>query len=77
MFSSTRGPSAKRRELELLDQVANLDHLSITSGELIKWLCLRLVNLLAVEGKRVPPFSRSADKRLYCEFDRAAKLCSQ
>ena len=43
MFSSTRGPSAKRRELELLDQVANLVHLSIASGELIKWRCLRLV----------------------------------
>ena len=77
IFSSTRGPSATRDEPNLLNQVANSEHLSIESGELIKWRCLRLVPSQVVEGKRVPPFSRSADKRLYCEFDRAAKLCSQ
>ena len=41
--SSTRGPSATRGKPKLLDQVANLDHLSIASGELIKWRCVRLV----------------------------------
>ena len=43
MFSSTRGPSAARGKPKLLDQIANLDHLSIASGELIKWRCVRLV----------------------------------
>ena len=43
MFSSTRGASATRSEPKLLNQIANLDHLSIAGGELIKWRRLRLV----------------------------------